>query len=406
MPGFLPSRRQRVLSVCDEWLPAHGGLSALNRSLCIALAKAGCEVYCVVPGASPAEQDDAAAVGVRLIISAPLPGMSERQALMRRPCLPAGVVPDVVIGHSRITGQITKALADDHFPYTRRIHCVHMAPDEIEWNAVDERGDAGTRAEERSRIELDLARDAALVVAVGPRLHDWLQRDLLDLNDAPQLLRLDPGFDGSELGARQVPGGRPQIMLMGRMKDIRVKGVDLAAQAVGHALGLDRPAAEWDFLVRGAAVGTTEDLHAKLLGWTGHRAANVTVRPYTTDHAAIRRDLLRTSLLLMPSRVEGYGLVGQEAIMAGTPVLVSDRSGLGALLREALPPELAHRIVVPVDRDDTVDVPVWGHRIAAMLLDRTAAFATAAAVRDVMASERTWAGATSSLLDTLCSVGE
>ncbi|MFF7259201.1 glycosyltransferase family 4 protein [Streptomyces sp. NPDC008159] len=391
----------RVLAVCDEWLPALGGLSTLNRSLCTALADAGCVVYCVVPGASPQEREDADAAGVTLIVSAPLPGMSDVQALMRRPHLPDGIVPDVVIGHGRITGQVAKSLADDHFPGARRIHCVHMDPNEIEWNKLGQPDDAGTRADERNRIELALASDAALAVPVGPRLDAWLRRDLRGPDGAPPLVRLDPGFDGGEPVSRRVPDGREQIMLMGRVNDARTKGVDLAARAVGHALGLNRPFAEWDLLVRGAAAGTCEDLHAQLLRWIGHRAVNVTVRPYTADRDAIRRDLLRTSLLLMPGRVEGYGLVGQEAIMAGTPVLISDRSGLGALLREVLPAELAHRVVVPVDRDDKADIPVWGHRVAAVLLDREAAFATAAAVRDIMVSERTWARATRRLLDGL-----
>ncbi|MFE0729818.1 glycosyltransferase family 4 protein [Streptomyces antibioticus] len=395
------STRLRVLAVCDEWLPALGGLSTLNRSLCTALADAGCEVYCVVPGASPEERADADAAGVTLAVSAPLPGMSDLQALMRRPHLPGGIVPDVVIGHGRITGQVAKSLADDHFPGAHRIHCVHMDPNETEWNKLGQRDDAGTRADERSRIELALASDAALAVPVGPRLDAWLRRDLHGPDGTPPLVRLDPGFDGGAPVSRRVPDGREQIMLMGRVNDTRTKGVDLAARAVGHALGLNRPFAEWDLLVRGAAAGTCEDLHARLLRWIGHRAVNVTVRPYTADRDAIRRDLLRTSLLLMPGRVEGYGLVGQEGIMAGVPVLISDRSGLGAVLREVLPAELAHRVVVPVDRDDKVDVPVWGHRIAAVLLDREAAFATAAAVRDIMASERTWAGATRRLLDGL-----
>ncbi|MFJ8061421.1 glycosyltransferase family 4 protein [Streptomyces sp. NPDC096142] len=396
-----PRTPLRVLAVCDEWLPAHGGLSTLNRSLCTALAGSGCDMYCVVPGASPAEREDADAAGVTLVVSAPLPGMSHLQALMRRPQLPEGIMPDVVIGHGRITGQVAKSLADDHFPGARRIHFVHMDPNEIEWHKLGQRDDAGTRADERSRIELALAADATLVVPVGPRLDAWLRRDLRGPDSTPPLVRLDPGFDGGAAVSRRVPEGREQIMLMGRVNDARTKGVDLAARAVGHALRLNRPFAEWDLLVRGASAGTSEDLHARLLRWIGHRSVNVTVRPYTADRTAIRRDLLRTSLLLMPGRVEGYGLVGQEAIMAGTPVLVSDRSGLGALLREVLPAELAHRVVVPVDRDDKADIPVWGHRVAAVLLDREAAFATASAVRDIMASERTWASAARRLLDGL-----
>ncbi|MFI9583496.1 hypothetical protein ACIHCQ_16995 [Streptomyces sp. NPDC052236] len=58
-------------------------------------------------------------------------------------------------------GQVAKSLADDHFPGARRIHCVRMAPDEIEWHKLGQQDDAGMRADARSRIELAPASDAA-----------------------------------------------------------------------------------------------------------------------------------------------------------------------------------------------------------------------------------------------------
>jgi glycosyltransferase involved in cell wall biosynthesis len=70
--------------------------------------------------------------------------------------------------------------------------------------------------------------------------------------------------------------------------------------------------------------------------------------------------LLRASLVLMPSRAESFGLVGAEAVAAGTPVLVSDRSGLGALLTEVLPQDAATRIVLPVGSRGGEDITRWG----------------------------------------------
>lgn len=42
----------------------------------------------------------------------------------------------------------------------------------------------------------------------------------------------------------------------------------------------------------------------------------------------------KTSLVIMPSRVEPFGLVAMEAIACGVPVLVSDNSGVAMLLKE------------------------------------------------------------------------
>ena len=42
----------------------------------------------------------------------------------------------------------------------------------------------------------------------------------------------------------------------------------------------------------------------------------------------------KVDLVLMPSRTEGFGLTGLEALSAGLPVLVSKNSGFGKALRK------------------------------------------------------------------------
>ncbi|MEV6644256.1 CATRA conflict system CASPASE/TPR repeat-associated protein [Amycolatopsis sp. NPDC051371] len=383
-PGAL-----RVLVIADEWFPARGGISAFNRSLCIALAANEMTVFCVALNPSAEELADAAGHGVHLIEAAQEPGMAPESALLRRPRLPDATAPDVIIGHGRITGPAAKTLAVDLYPEAVWLHVVHMEPDRLEWHRPDRGGDAGERADVRSRIELELGREATRAIAVGPRLAQWLERDFSALDSAPPpALRVDPGFDSAGV-ERKPPPGVPQILMMGRMEDIPIKGVDLGAKAIGRAARLGRPGARWELLVRGAAEGVSAALQKKVARWIDHAAVSVVVRPYTSHLPRVGEDLRRASLLLLPSRAEGFGLVGLEAIVAGTPVLVSDQSGLGVLLREVLPREQGDRVVVPVD-DRESDVELWGARISAALLDREGAFATAAAVRDTMARERTW----------------
>lgn len=414
-PRRPPVRRAvRILSLADEWLPGRGGLSAFNRYLCIALAEAGAEVYCAAPAFIATELDDASAEGIQLVEAPLLPGGTPEQALMRRPRLPDGVVPDVVIGHSRITGPQAMALTEEHYRQAVRVHFVHMAPKDNEWWKPARKDDPAAISEERSRVERQLARGAGCVVAVGPRLHLWLQRHLAVDNSIREPVRLDPGFDVPGRGAaprdapvRGVPGGVPQILLLGRLADASVKGLDIAAKAVGHALGLRSAGSdEVELLLRGAPPGTAKALRKKFVKWSQQPSLGVDVWNYTDDARAIRDDIARSSLVLMPSRAEGFGLVGLEAIVAGCPVLVSDRSGLGMLLREVLPDELAARVVVPVKMADSEDVPRWGHMIATVLSNRKAAFATADEVRRLMAERCTWAMAAGQLLDAVAAVAD
>jgi hypothetical protein len=395
-------RRDRlgILAIGDEWRSGRGGLSTLNRQLCRALAAAGTRVMCLVLQSSPDERQDAGEV--TLIEATRTPGQPEREALSRKPHLPEGFTPDVIIGHGRVTGPAAQILAEDHFPRAKRLHFVHMAPDEIEWFKLDRDDDAGARAEERTQIELDLGRSAARVVAVGPRLYNRYLTELHPYGVAKPL-RLDPGFEAKGADARDPPPGSPwRVLLVGRLEDDRPKGLDLAAKAVGLAAERRGPqATPLELIVRGARPDTSADLRDKLREWSGYAALSVVARPFTAETESLDADIKRASLVLMPSRKEGFGLVGLEAIVAGAPTLVSSESGLGELLRETLEQQQAGRIVVQMSGDDTRDREEWARAVEATLRDRDAAFRRAAEVRTLLANTKSWTGAIALLLAEL-----
>ncbi|WP_367132864.1 TIR domain-containing protein [Saccharothrix sp. HUAS TT1] len=386
-----------VLAVATEWASNRGGLSTFNRRLCTALAAEGARVFCTAPDASEQERQEAAAVGVTLVRPARAWRGPAHEAVARKPELPPGVVPDLVIGHGRITGHAADALLD-HFPGARRVHFVHMAPDEIEWFKPD-RDDVGVVAEQRHQEELDLGVGAHLVAAVGPRLFERYARDL-SFDDTVPVVRVDPGFDVAEPGARRPPPGAPwSVLLFGRAEDAELKGLDIAARAVALAARDRGPnAAALELKVRGAPENSSARLRADLVRWADDPTARPLVRSYSTDSVALANDLRTASLVLVPSRAEGFGLTGVEAITAGTPVLVSAESGLGLLLRELLGPEVAARHVVPVTGSREDDAIVWKNAITATLRNREAAFEDAARLRDHLARERTWADAARALL--------
>ena len=129
-----PARKPvSVLAIGTEWSSGHGGLSTFNRQLCIALAQAGVNVTCLVLEATETEKREAAAQGVMVVEAERAAGLDDQQRLMRKPRGIADLQPDFIIGHGRITGPAAEALATDHYPSARRLHFVHMAPDEIEF---------------------------------------------------------------------------------------------------------------------------------------------------------------------------------------------------------------------------------------------------------------------------------
>ncbi|MFI0485218.1 glycosyltransferase [Actinomadura sp. 9N215] len=367
----------RVLAAGVEWSSAGGGVSTFNRQLCIVLAHLGADVSCLVESSTDGERAEAAEYGVRLVTE------------------PDGA-PEIIVGHSWITGERARDLARQ-FPGARRVHFLHMAPEENEWEKRDRPDDAGDRAAARRALEIDLASTAAPAVAVGPRLHVRFRGDL---PPAARLIRFDPGFDFVEPAARSAPSGSPwRILVFGRTEDVQLKGLDLAAKAVARTdLYRGERAERIELVVRGARPGGSEKLRDLLRTHSGLPRVRITVRPYTPDAAEIAADLAQASLALLPSRTEGFGMAGLEAICSGTPLLVSGESGLGLLLDEVLPAERAQRSVVAISHDDETDADVWGRAVWAMLRDRDASFARAAELHRTLAGERTWRDAAVTLL--------
>jgi glycosyltransferase involved in cell wall biosynthesis len=399
-PGPQPSRPPRVLLVGDEWFPRKGGLSTFNRLLARGLAHAGAAVDVLVPEPDAEEVKDAGRSGVRLVTPDRVAGVSAEQTLMRRPPLGEDETPDVIIGHGRVTGPAA-AVQAGNFPGAVRCHFLHMAADEIDFlKPAAAEHEVARRAEDRTDLELELAATAQWSFAVGPRLFERFHRDLGAHTPDAVVKRVDPGFDFPAPQRRTPPPGVPQILVVGRWEDSYAKGLDIAARAIGRAVRLIGTAADRvELLIRGVPEADALRLRAQVREWSGEPGVAVVPRVYVADEVSLQRDLRRASLLLMPSRAEGFGLVGVEAITAGVPVLISRESGLGQLLGDALPDEQAARTVVGVTQDDATDADVWGHHIAAVLRNRQAAFADAFEVHQTMAATHTWPRACRQLLD-------
>lgn len=341
-----------VVAVASEWGSGHGGLSTFNRMLCIAWgsARPSDRVYCLVPQASPQEIEEAKQKRVTLIVASDEHGLVDVQRLAQP--LPSEIDPDVLIGHGRATGPAASALAS-HAPGRKSIHFYHVDPEEIEW-FKDHRvgGDPAYKADERMHSDLALANTASVAVAVGPRLARVFGNGL-------HLRRVGVhSFEPGLLGSSHENGPPPgiDVLLLGRAEDYRLKGFDIAARAFA-ALNLSRIKSPPRLVIRGVPVGASIDLHNKLKSSAGSHF-DLLLRPCTADPDRVQNDLGSSSVVLMPSRSEGFGLVGLEAISMGVPVLVSKRSGLAELI-EVYAPEFGSSCVVDVVDDENVDVGAW-----------------------------------------------
>ncbi|MBV1850764.1 FxSxx-COOH system tetratricopeptide repeat protein [Catellatospora tritici] len=395
-----PPVTRTVLSIATEWPSSRGGLSTFNRQLCLALTAAGQRVFCVVDSMTEEDHRQAELGGVTLLATDTTGPLSEQTAQSRLLDLMGANTPDVVLGHSRITGPTAQAVMHA-FPEALRAHFIHMAPSEIDVYKPERRD--GIHAE-RHHTELTLGREADLIVAVGPRLFARYELDFHPYRR--RVIRLDPGFDSADTSLTEPPPGQSlrRVLFTGRVDDAALKGIDIAAAALGQMVrrqaGL---ATRIEFMVRGAPFGQTGELRERILEWAGLPSLEVFVEPYVTDTAMLEHEMLTASVVVMPSRAEGFGLAGLEAITHGVPVLISHVSGLAELLRDtaAVDDDTVERMVVRMTNDHAEDVAAWTTSITGVLRFRDDAFRRAAELRDVLAAEFPWAKAAQVLLEGL-----
>jgi glycosyltransferase involved in cell wall biosynthesis/tetratricopeptide (TPR) repeat protein len=392
VPAESVGSNKRILVLATEWLATRGGLSTFNRELCIALAREGHEVVCVVPQIAQGEVEAARNANVSLIAARPTVGDSV-SGLMRK--LPINDFnPDLVIGHGRITGQAARAQKEDHYPNAKRIHFIHMAPAEIEW--YKDKDDAAQMADQREKMELDLSKDADLVAAVGPRLHLEIGNLLSGLQVAPRLHLFIPGLRGIE---ERHPSPGNFCLVLGRSEDLELKGLDIAALAMARLLDSDvQFESTPELVVRGAPQGTGTRLREQLRKHVYPSDLSIRVKEYSADVDAIEQDLRRASVLLMPSRREGFGLVALEALQAGTPILVSNKSGFADFLKTKITDasQLQQYVVRTVD-DCEESAVEWCKALEFVLRDRKAAFRRTADLKEILA-DYSWQSAAAALV--------
>ena len=335
----------------------------------------------------------------------PEAGVSPMATLLIPPDEIQNLSPDFLIGHDRQSGGYAKALQKRVFPQSKRVHFIHTAPEEIEPSKPSRSGTAAKRGEERVKEQKDQAKDAVLIVGVGPRLAREFGNHVHGAGYAP-VHELNPGFDlDDETPDVAAPVTLPPgvvCLVLGRADDYELKGLDLAAESMGAVADSWKPMVLPKLVVRGAPEGKGDELFKKLRGDIhSKRPLPITVREFSDNLEAIQNDLRGASLLLMPSCVEGFGLVAMEAICRGVPVLVSEQSGIAEIL-----PHGARDNILPTRPDaltplDAEWTKTWAEAIARILNGRDTAFAAARKLKLEMAAKYTWRDAIRGFLKAL-----
>lgn len=201
-----------------------------------------------------------------------------------------------------------------------------------------------TQDEEKEERKEDLQRkvlqDADWVCAVGPVLKDYSE-DIRHEKEKNNVTEFIPGL--LEVDPSSSLHNTFKVRFFGRVdkKNNYIKQPRLAIAAFANAYEIDRKNKNTVFKnnprmeVYGYPPEITEDdrneLKEIVSGYTSE-TLNITPRKYIENRIKLGEIIRSSSLCIMVSRHEGFGLVAYEAISAGVPVIISDNSGLHRFL--------------------------------------------------------------------------
>lgn len=401
----VPSNEKNILCIATEWFSKKGGLSTFNRMLSIALVKCGYKVVCYLPSYSHEELIHAQENGVTLLKATLTAGLDEMASLTNKPIFAEVFEPGIIIGHDRFTGPQAERLRSNFYPNAKTILFIHTAPGEIEWFKPDS---TMQKTEERERIQKDLAKNADLVVAVGPRLKHEVASLLAGLEKQPPLFQFNPGLYGpvENVDVNISKSTIPEALMMGRIEDFELKGVDLALTAMDAVLS------QWDvidatsklnlkprLIIRGVEQGKDSEMRESIKNFIGTSPLNTLRREYNADMEGLKEEIRRSWIVLMPSKSEGFGLVAIEAMSEGRPFLVSEKSGFAMLIQQIAPEEY-HHWVLPVDGKHDV-AAIWANAISNIFKDRKAAGDRLKVLAEIYAANVTWEQSARQMLEML-----
>ena len=325
--------RINVIFLCDEWRSSRGGISTFNREFAIYVAKfwsSIVNVYCYVPESSDQDREDARNNNVNLVTAERVPGSTDPVDRLKIP--PPEVRVDVVVSHGRKFGVAAYFIA--HSTRCKWIQCVHVDCEDLGKHKKEAEGvkDTIEDNENKHESELELCKAAHMVICVGRMLREKYASLLPEIN----VEFLTPGifehFSPSKCYSLRENSANLKefkVFVFGRLQieDLKVKGLDIIGKAV----------ASLEMKFKLICVGSPAGKQKKLQKWFRKKQIitreKLTIRRYR-DHDEVIEMFKEADLVVLPSRVEGFGLIALEAISAGIPVLVSSQAGISESLRE------------------------------------------------------------------------
>lgn len=384
------SAKLKVTFLASEWKSTKGGLSTLSRELAINVAKhPEVEVTFFVLECNDKDKETALGHNINVIEAPKFLGMEE---LTRLNFPPNELQIDVVVGHGVKLGHQAQIIRNSH--NCKWVQVVHTALEELGmYKKYSNPVSPVSVNEEKHKVEVGLCEIADFVVTVGPKLAEAFRTYLRPSGKDQKVFEFTPGILTEFSEVKQAVDERKtfQVLVFGRgdNEDFELKGFDIAAKAVAM---LD----DTHLTFVGAPDGRQEETKNSLLECR-IPARSLTVRSFIESRECLQKLLSEMDLAIMPSRTEGFGLTGLEALSAGLPILVSGNSGFGVALRGV---PFGSSFVI--DSENSENSEVWAKAIKDVSRkDRSIRLKESKLLRDSYEEEYGWENQTKLLISKM-----
>lgn len=327
-----------VIFIADGWGSKYGGINSFNYDLCLNLPSSLDEkenkVICITTGETITDKDNEYAEKNKLILINVAKEDFRTDIFLKR--ISKFLVGDQIwwIGHDIKTGFLAIDCAQKTKSKCAIIH--HMNYDAYYTYAVNN----AQKTTEKHNEQIELFKKADIIFSVGPKLTKSANDILRKIGKSPNSIQLIPGIADIEPinetmeQFSAITFGRIDV----KQKDI-IKQSKLALAAFAAACKQDHSFISGDTSISlvGLEDNEIEDDNFKLREWAmnySERMINVKAYPFTENRIDLFNILRSSSVCMMLSIHEGFGLVGWEAISAGVPLIVSENSGLYEFLKK------------------------------------------------------------------------
>ena len=395
------SQRQilNITLLACEWKSTAGGLSTLIRELAINLSQIqNVRVSLLVPEGACKDEDkmEAKSFGISILDAKKCVGL-EPLVWLSNP--PQDHIIDVIVGHGvRLGCQVLLIKRQAKFQNCKWVHVVHTAPEDL--SKYKDYSDPISKGEIKPWYEVDLCKNADLVVPVGPKLRKAFCSYLQKIKKEEDFFELIPGLferEFADLRAKQNPKDERDdfiVLLCGRgdKEDFEVKGYNIAVEAFADQRLKGK---HYSLLFVGSPTGTQDEVRERLLN-CGIDKKQLTVREFVKSREKMKELFCEVDMVIMPSKSEGFGLVALEALSAGLPILVGSNSGFAGAI-ENIP--LGSYSVV-----DSEDPSKWAERVEGVRDRHRVALQETKILREYYSKTYCWKTQCEELVDRLWKV--